>query len=480
LPSTPYQESLEEGIYSISMPEIVETESGTYVFKQWEDGSKSPTRQINLVDDISIVAIYELSVGNLVGSVTNPYATQGNFQRKCFYANGLFWVFYANTDRNRFVYRTSPDGVVWSGEHDIRVGDYGPHISVFFDGEHIHYAATGYGSPIYYRRGVPNPDGTITWVAPEQVIHTLYDRASNPVVAVDSYGYVWIGYREKVNEKRLPFVIRSGNYDGTWGDTPEGFPFQLCNVEKDTWAVSPIPLTNGKVAVVFTGHEYGGPYGEPIHIRVWDGGSWLSEVLTASGCYHSMFYSAVAQGDDVHIVFQRLGVDTTDIVYVKYSYASHALSSEVVLQSGIPLTDDGTDYCAPVITRAGDELYVFWGFYPEFAHIYYRRWNGSEWEPRVDWITEADFPNDQTWSAFYCSSPEGYIGLLYLTNIASPYDIKFAYLIGQPTSITPPTPPPPPEYPKPPERIRLTGPLGFWSFPLLTMLLEWLSKLRRR
>jgi len=57
--STPFSQALEEGSYLITVPETVEIEGKTYRFKQWEDGSTSTSRQVNLTEDISIIAYYE-------------------------------------------------------------------------------------------------------------------------------------------------------------------------------------------------------------------------------------------------------------------------------------------------------------------------------------------------------------------------------------------------------------------------------------
>ncbi|PVX27034.1 MAG: hypothetical protein CW716_04365 [Candidatus Bathyarchaeum sp.] len=374
---------------------------------------------------------------SLVGISNAVYGTQCSFQRKAFYANGRFWVFYANSSSD-IVFRTSTDGLSWSAETFVRDGgSYGPNVSVFFDGTYVHYAANSTGSypwesAIYYRRGQPNSNGTITWSASEQTVTTTYNKASNPHIGVDSDGYVWIGYRDYTNGTCYPYVIKSGNNDGTWGTTPNGFPYQLSGTLRLAWAVSPIPLTNGKMAVVYAAHN-SGSYVEPIHVRVWNGSSWETEVKTTSTSYHSMFYSAVAEGDNVHIAFMKF-VDSEsplEIMYVKYSYSTNSLGTETSLQSSIPYEDDGTDYCAPVITRdvVRNEVYVFWGFYPTFAHIYYRKWNGLSWETRVDWLDESadGFVGDHTWTGFY-ESNEGFIGFLYQTKGSSPYNMKFACL----------------------------------------------------
>lgn len=53
---TPYNQTLIQGIYTVTMPTVV----GDYRFKQWEDGSTNPIRTINLAVDTSMIATYEL------------------------------------------------------------------------------------------------------------------------------------------------------------------------------------------------------------------------------------------------------------------------------------------------------------------------------------------------------------------------------------------------------------------------------------
>jgi hypothetical protein len=143
-----------------------------------------------------------------------------------------------------------------------------------------------------------------------------------------------------------------------------------------------------------------------------------------------MFHSEVAEGDDVHLVF--LANSPRNIIYTKYSYASNSFGTETALEN----VSEGT-YAAPVISRSGSQLYVFYPDYPTQDHIFYRRWNGANWEDRVDWIDEIgeglngysgdDGRGVDTQSVFY-QAYGGYIGLLYMTKTASPYNVKFALL----------------------------------------------------
>jgi hypothetical protein len=369
---------------------------------------------------------------SVVGTSGAVYGTQCSFQRKSFYANGRFWVFYANSSNN-VVYRTSADGLSWSDETVVRAGgDYGPNFSIFFDGTYVHYAANSTGSypwdsALYYRRGTPNSNGTVTWSAAEQTVHTTYDKASNPAVAVDSNGYAWICYRELVNSSRCPYVIKSGNNDGTWGTTPTGFPYQLSATETSYWAAAPVPLTGGKMLVVYA-HHFAGDYGEQVKMRAWSGSSWLDEVTTASGIYHSMHHSEVAEGDEAHIVFWKFtsAEDPLEVVHVKYSYGSNSLGSETTLQGGIPYTETYSNFSVPVIAAASGRLHVFWANYPVQGHIYYRKWNGSSWEGSVDWVDESsELFSCDSWTCFY-QAYDGYVGVLYETKQSSPYNMKFA------------------------------------------------------
>ena len=357
---------------------------------------------------------------SLVGTSSSSTATSYPFQRKSFYANGRFWVFYS--DGTNMVYRTSTDGSTWSSATTVRAASSGYTFSIWFDGTYLHYAYAS-ASAIYYRRGTPNADGTITWSAAEQ---TAASNAYYPFVSVDANGYVWIGYYYYTIGASYPYVIRSGNNDGTWGTTPSGFPYQLSTISaSQMWAVTILPLTSGKMLALYTYDS-----GHAISARAWNGTAWGTEASTTStGTYADL--SAVAQGDDVHLTFCTTGYN---ILYTKYSYASNSFSAETTLVSG------SANAIAPVISinPATNDLYVFWAGYPTANHIYYRKYNASTgtWETAVDWITEPETLTGDRHTSFY-QSYGGYIGLLYMTKTASPYNIKFDAL-----GLTPPPPPP--------------------------------------
>jgi hypothetical protein len=361
---------------------------------------------------------------SVVGTSTTIDATTYPFQRKSFYTAGRFWVFYTNG--SYMVYSTSTDGSTWASPTTIRTAAYGYTFSVWFDGTYLHYAYAS-ASSIYYRRGTPNSDGTITWSADEQTVSTTYNSASYPMISVDTNGYVWIGYNDKTGTKYYPYVIKSGNNDGTWGT---GTITQLSTTSSSYWRVSIIPLTAGKMLAIYASYDV------LVKAKKWDGSAWGSEVTTTSAIYYGYYHSAVAQGDDVHLVF--LKYSTYDILYVKYTYSSDSFGSETTLVSG------ATSTSSPVISidASTNDLYVFAATKTTGTpsgwtadHIYYIKYTASSgtWGSWTDWIDESSTgTNELLYAAdrltcFY-QAYGNYIGLEYMTKTASPYNVKFAYL----------------------------------------------------
>jgi len=364
--------------------------------------------------------VHPAFAASTVGTSTNVGATLYPFQRKSFYANGRFWVFYS--DGTNMVYCTSTDGSTWSAATTVRAATVGYMFSVWFDGTYLHYAYAS-ASSIYYRRGTPNSDGTITWSADEQTVSTTYNKAYYPMVSVDSNGYVWIGYRDYDGTYYYPYVIKSQYNNGTFGT---GTITQFSTTSDLTWRVSIVPLTSGKMLAVYAGS------GITVRAKKWDGSAWGTEVFTTSTTCSCNYYSAVAQGDDVHLTF--LKSSGYNILYVKYTYSSNSFGSETTLQAG------ATDTSTPVLSidTATNDLYVFattkttgtpsgW----TANHIYYIKYtaSSSSWGSWTDWIDESTevLTYADRLTCFY-KDYGSKIGLEYMTKTASPYNVKFAYL----------------------------------------------------
>lgn len=334
------------------------------------------------------------------------------------------------------VYCTSSDGLVWTAAITIREGLGGYRFSIWFDGTYLHYAYVRRisSTPLYYRRGLPNSDGTITWSAAEQpaVAGGATLVYLDPFVSVDSDGYAWIGYLQYDAGIFHPYVTMSGNNDGTWGATPGGFPYQFPHhAENRQSRISPIPLTDNKMLAVYA---YNG-LTEKAKARLWNGLAWGSEVLTSPYIHSTFHFSAVAEGDDVHLVFMNR---SRDIIYIKYVYSTNSFTA------GENLIPGGAYTATPVISRASNnDLYIFWAGNPAPDNLYYLKYTAENdaWEPAaVKWESEEEQLTSRNHLTCFYKMYSGFIGLAYMTKKSSPYNVKFKYIAPPPPPGVPPGP----------------------------------------
>ncbi|HEY3357241.1 MAG TPA: kelch repeat-containing protein, partial [Polyangia bacterium] len=365
-----------------------------------------------------------------VGTSTTNVATHQPFQRKAFYANGRYWVFYS--DGTDIVYQTSTDGTAWAAKTTVRAGTAGPRFSVAFDGTNLHYAYTTEMSntALFYRRGIPNADGTVTWAAAEQT--AVAGGGPNvyyylPAIAVDASGYPFIGYRRTFTTATdgKPVMTKASTNTGTW-TTAAGFPFDFGKATSNYWAVTPVKLSAGRMLAVMAMDN------GQVYSRLWTGSAWASERTgSASNLYAGGGFSVVGDGDNAHLAFQVAA--SGNAVYVPWTYSATdttyngAWGSEVIVQTALP---SGS---APLLTRlATGGLYCFWGAWPTNNHIFYKaRSAAGVWDATVtDWLNETTelLTNRWSMSAFLESPATGQLGLVYETKGASPYNIKLGSL----------------------------------------------------
>lgn len=329
----------------------------------------------------------------------------------------MFWV-----DRDGGVgdilYATSTDGSSWSSSTTVRSATCGDEFSVWFDGTYVHYA-WAWISNIFYRRGTPNADGTISWSAAEQEVDLSPSNASYAMVSVDSNGYAWVAYIDNNNYAR---VIKSGNNNGTWGTTPAGFPHELTS-DGIVWYPSIIPLTSGRMLAVY------GRGIATLRVKRWNGSNWSIEKASSTQLGNGWCYSAAPEGDDAHIVFTSK-TSPYPIKYVKYVYSSDSLSSEETARSS---TVSNTTAPAISVDSATSDIYMFWSR-TDTDKIYYRK-RTTVWETEVEWLDETTdtIGGDDRLSSYH-KDFNGEISLTYTTKAASPYSVKFEELTAGQTS----------------------------------------------
>jgi hypothetical protein len=351
-----------------------------------------------------------------IGTVTSSGATPNAHQRKTFYANGRFWAFYRILG-GAYYFRSSTDGVSWSSETLLsnNYADWGG-LSVCFDGTYVHYVVADSGSPIYYRRGTPNSDGTITWSAVEQTAVAGVEGLSYgyPSITVDSSSYIWIGYTQYDGTNYYPYVTKSGNNDGTWGTTPGGFPYKFSDVNNG-WQVVVLALTSGKVLAIYQNSDV------ISASRLWSGSAWGAEKTTTGAPYVEC--SAVANGDMVYY-----GYRAGNLYCEPYNGATDTWGTRETIQASVAGPNSALVLSINTVTG---EVFCFWAGSPTADHIYFKvRSSAGVWDSSpTDWINEATdtLTGNDRLTCFY-QAYSSYIGLMYMTKTASPYNVRFAFL----------------------------------------------------
>jgi len=366
-----------------------------------------------------------------IGSSVNAELVSLSPHRYLIEIAGRTWAFFS--DGTKTFYRTSEDGVEWSPPVTIASALRGNDFSAFYDGLHLHiayyYYHAGYRRHyLYYRMGTPNPDGSITWVAPTQTVK--YSSYSKPVIsAADSNGYPWIA--------NAGLVAKSSRKDGGWATEFDTIPVTGMTGSM----VSVIPLTGGKMYITFL-------WGNAIYGVLWDGSTFLApEKLNT--CYASYGYSVVPHGDIVHVVHTR-----------GYSDLIHRIRgldgewSEPAVIYPIDVHNNSTITLDPM---TGD-LHCFWTNDPILRHVFYKRWDAASgmWDAEpYDLIDEVELGNP-VWLTSHAYAARRRLGVIYRAGLASPYEVRC-------TVMSPPAPEVPPGTPPgvPPEPPPITSPSGF-------------------
>jgi len=348
-------------------------------------------------------------------------ATAFGFQRKCFYAKGRYWAFFYRCPGGTswvISYFTSTDGSTWSEGAQSPIStscDEGSRFSLFFDGTYVHYALRASSNYVLrYRRGTPRTDGGIDWSAAQQTAYTANSTSTiyRPCIAVDSSGYAWIGFQLNDGTIGVPYIIKSGNNDGTWGTGTNTKLLSVGLVEGTNggYSVAAIPLTGGKMLAIYTANS------QYVMTKRWTGSSWGSQVNeTTSKALRGFAFSATNEGDDVHLVFTKSGTPRS-IVYSKYSYSSNSFGTEETA-AGSTYVDDNN--CGPVlsINRKNNVLYCFW---TTWSYMYYNT-RGTSWGTPTQWYSNSPYWVEST-TCFYESNGGG-IGMIHLY---SDQRVKFA------------------------------------------------------
>ena len=415
--------------------------SGTNAYS----GPTSPFAHTGLTPSSYYYSLWSNAVNNnyktqtIVATTNDIFGTGAPWQRCVFYANGLYWLFYADGVNERF--KSSTDGINWSSSTVVRACAIGSIYTTACDGTNFHYVYADYpGTTVKYRMGTANSDGTITWLAAEQTVTTLASghTSGDPSICIDTNGYPWIGFNN-LNTSTLEsngWVAKSSTKDGTWTNetvlftSPYQFSAATYNDNSGACWVSVTPLTDGKVYAIvqIDGNISVVGYEKKPKGNLWNGAAWVGEeTVVNSDTVGSASISTQSLGDDVYMTYIGFTSYPTagNIYSVKRTYGV-GWGSPVLVHSmtatQAALTQDNTGI-----------LYCFWGEDPVTNHIYYKRYINGAWDTNpTDWQTAPETLGASGCYITACvSTCNNNIIVVYPTSASSPYNIRTAFLFTQ-------------------------------------------------
>lgn len=356
--------------------------------------------------------------GNMLGE---------SHQRSLGYANELYWVFYASYGTG-IGYATSPDGENFTEQSIIHGGNYGRYFDLDFVGTDLHMAY-GAGGALTYRKGILNANSTITWYASEQTITTVSGDANEPSIEVDANGYVYIGFRDD-GTYDYPYVVKSGNNDGTWGVTPTPFPYKLSNTNHAQWRTK-INCVGSNTVVSYS---YDGSY---LYARLFNGTAFGAEDATIKTC-KGQGHDAI--DNEVDVVFHF--ADSYDYLETAiYDIEDEAFRNETtVIASASAETRPQATF--DTITK---NIYVFYSDYPTADHFYYKvRYPNATYTAGQDFGDDAGAINGYLYKSFTHTMGDygEAMGFAYTwKNATNEHFVKFIGLDFIDREYTPPPPP---------------------------------------
>lgn len=370
-------------------------------------GSQSLYSRFYVMQGVDLVGPINVTTSDYTAAIR--YAVQ----RLSVFMAGRYWLFYIHN--GIFRYRTSSDGLTWTSSTQIGEIDGSGMACVYFDGTYIHYARVR-SQALYYRRGIPSMDGSITWSAAEQ---TVYDNA--PVggflhmsINVLSGGYPAISYARDDGAEYLPRVMISDNNDGTWSGSES--ETTLNGTNDTSWGTSLHKLGSG-LYVLYGRDE------NNILAQEYSGGSWQGEEDTGYDSQGGVLWAAVEINGEIHVAY--IDDDTLDI-YHGYR------NSGGVWQAAASVQAANDPARATEICVTANSIYIFWVDVDEQA-VFYRKStdNGSTWKDEAGNDTPQKFLDspEEVYGydiQVYEKIMGAHTGIMWRGGTSDPYTIYFA------------------------------------------------------
>lgn len=289
-----------------------------------------------------------------LGIPSEALGTRTSGERKTFFHNGRYWIFFGGTSNWGYYTSRLEFSPVWATP--VTIGykyDGAAYMNTWFDGTYVYYVRLD-SATIYFRRGTPNSDGTITWSQAEQ---TVGSADNDPAVCVDSDGYPFVaGQLGAYGIRVWKASLNNGTFTNPtiWNFTDKGHCPAL------------LPLPNNKIYLMtYNPNNY-------LFGKIYDGSSWSDwEQCSYKTCSGASYTAGSAIADeDGYVYMVYLTDETPNQIYHRKRLLNGTWETETLLATS--LSTEAT----PNITRNGTNQFITW---LSVKTYYVKRWTGT-WE----------------------------------------------------------------------------------------------------
>ncbi|MHB8702287.1 MAG: beta strand repeat-containing protein [Nitrososphaerales archaeon] len=293
-----------------------------------------------------------------VGANSSQFATSYSDQRKLFYAQGLWWLFYStgmDAATNGIVFQTSADGVTWSAPTSLLVlagSQFAYAFSLWVNGNTIYYVLSSpdLATTFTWRYGTLNAAGTITWTIAQTNHGATYTAYYYNSIVTDSGGNTWIALHtlQTATTNHIEVWLHAfGAGAGTWTKVND-----ITGLAAD---VAPIlvPQAVGGVALIYGS----GSVTAPVLITTSLTGALWSSPVSPPSDYALFSSSALSVGNTIYfagLASASAGVTSGTVNFWSYANGAIATSSETTIVSTVGSWNDS-------ISNSGNTLTVFYG-----------------------------------------------------------------------------------------------------------------------
>ena len=168
---------------------------------------------------------------SIVGTSASTRAVDYSFQRKTFYAEGRYWVFYYEAAYGGLGYKSSTDGVIFEPSgYPILIQNSTYDFSLDYNNSHLVWAFPC-GQYVYFQMSIPLSNGSIVPVAGRQTVFNSGDASdiiSKVFIIFDSNNNIFVSYSWYDVSAGVTYnrVHKTSSKNGSWVEA-SGFPVSL-------------------------------------------------------------------------------------------------------------------------------------------------------------------------------------------------------------------------------------------------------------